>query len=256
MLNQTQIDSLFPAPPGPTPTVSHWRLDGDATDSVGSNDGIVNGNPQWIGGMVEGAVELDGAGDYINCGNDASLNLTNNFSISLWLKPDAGSNILCKGNANATAPAGAYSINSDGSSNAIFILRNNTDSAPALVFAPITFDQWNHIVATFSNGNMTVYTDGSPANTGTLSTATVNTNADPLAIGAEGDGGGPLTGGIDDVRIYDYVLSQDDIDAMLVAPFNAQYDVNNDGIINHKDFAEVVDDWKKDTIEVITIYVP
>ncbi len=255
VIDQAQIDSLFPPPPGPTPTVAHWRLDSDAFDSVASNDGTLIGDPQWTDGMVEGSLQFDGD-DYLDCGNDSSLNLTNNFSISMWAKPTSGSTFLCKGNVNPTAAGGAYSISSDGSSNAIFITRNSSDTAPALIFSPVTFGQWTHIVATFSDGDMTVYTDGSPAGTGTLSTTTVNTNAGPLAIAAQGDGTGALTGSIDDVRIYDYVLSQADISDMLVSPFNEQYDINKDGIINLKDFSKVVKDWKKISTEVTTIYVP
>ena len=222
--------------------VSHWALDGDANDSIGGNDGTVQGDPQWINGIVAGALDLDGD-DYIDCGSDSSLDLTNNFTIALWVKMDSGSSILCKGTMNPTATGGAYSISSDGSSNCIFILRNNTDSAPTLVFAPMNFGQWTHIAVTFSNGNMAVYVDGSQMNTGTLSTATVNTNTEPLAIGAEADGDGAVVGSIDDVHIYNNVLSAGDI--LTIANLPGHGDFNGDGRINLVDYSIQADNWKK-----------
>ncbi len=222
--------------------VSRWALNGDANDSAGSNNGTVQGDPVWINGIVAGALDLDG-NDYIDCGSDSSLDLTNNFSIALWVKMDSGSNILCKGTMNPTVAGGAYSISSDGSSNCIFILRNNTDSAPALLFTPMNFDQWTHIAVTFSNGNMAVYVDGSQANTGTLSTTTVNTNTEPLAIGAEADGGGAMVGSIDDVRIYDNVLSAGDI--LTIASLPGHGDFDGDGRIDLVDYSMQADNWKK-----------
>ncbi|MHC4733487.1 MAG: hypothetical protein ACYTDW_03370, partial [Planctomycetota bacterium] len=60
--------------------VSHWRLDGNAAETVGGNHGTVYGNPVWTIGQLDGALRFDGDGDYVDCGNDSSLNLSNNFS--------------------------------------------------------------------------------------------------------------------------------------------------------------------------------
>ncbi|MFC1677313.1 LamG-like jellyroll fold domain-containing protein [Planctomycetota bacterium] len=229
-------DSNFPG------LVSRWALDGDANDSIGGIDGTVQGDPVWINGIVAGGLDLDGD-DYIDCGSDSSLDLTNNFTIALWIKAEGGVTILCKGDVIPTQAGGAYSISSDGSSNCIFILRDNTDTAPALVFAPMNFGQWAHIAATFSNGSMTVYTDGSQANTGTLSTTTVNTNTEPLAIGAEAGGQNGIIGSIDDVRIYNNVLSAADI--LTLGSLPRYGDLNGDGRIDSVDYSIQADNWKK-----------
>ena len=228
-----------------SPQVARWKLDGNAEDSVGDNDGTINGDPEWVDGIVLGSLEFDGVDDYVNCGNDPSLDLTNNFTIALWVKIDAGSVILCKGTKNATQPGGAYSINSDGSSTWIFILRNNTDTdPPALAFAPIMFGQWTHIAATFSNGDMTLYTNGSEANTETLSTTTINTNTGTLVIGSETGGPNYLTGCVDDVRIYSSVLFEADIQA--IASLSANGDLNGNSRVDLKDFADLGGQWSRE----------
>ncbi|GAF91688.1 unnamed protein product, partial [marine sediment metagenome] len=81
---------------------------------VGGNHGtIINENPAWTIGQIDGALYFGGgAGDYVDCGNDSSLNRTNNFSISMWFNlPNTGQAMLiCKGNVPAYQSGGAYTI--------------------------------------------------------------------------------------------------------------------------------------------------
>ncbi len=51
-----------------------WKLDGDATDSSGNGiHGTINGDPQWVAGVVGGAGSFDGVDDWIDLGNPPSL---------------------------------------------------------------------------------------------------------------------------------------------------------------------------------------
>ena len=91
--------------------MSHWKFEeGQGTqvsDAVGGNHGAAEGNPTWIEGVYGGAMEFhgtgaaDGGGDRINCGNDASLDMGNEVSLALWIRPDADDP---EGNALNTAP--------------------------------------------------------------------------------------------------------------------------------------------------------
>jgi hypothetical protein len=69
--------------------VGWWQFDeGSGTvakDSSGKgNDGTLNGGPQWVAGYSGGALKFDGTDDYVDCGNDASLDLTA-WTIAFWL---------------------------------------------------------------------------------------------------------------------------------------------------------------------------
>jgi len=73
--------------------VSHWKFDEGtgptASDSEGSNEGTITG-ASWITGLLGGALDFDGSGDYVNVGNDDSLeiDITNsNVTISAWVYP-------------------------------------------------------------------------------------------------------------------------------------------------------------------------
>jgi len=238
--------------------VSHWRLDGDANDSVGNNDGTVYGNSVWTTGQVNGALYFDGVGDYVDCGNDSSLNLTNNFSIAAWFNLDNTGPVLliCKGNVPAYESGGAYSILCI-PSNGIFAFyvrgSSNTDYGYATTSVPLS--EWTHIVGTFSDGNIIVYKNGSFAANGSLGAPTINITDEPLAIGGEGDGGMAFSGRIDDVRIYDRVLDEAEAEELtnlgMPKPYNA--DLDNDGSVNLSDFSLFAENWHRRGVLQITI---
>jgi hypothetical protein len=71
--------------------VALWMLDEtsgtiayDSSDF--GNNGTLMGDPQWVAGQIDGALELDGTGDYVDCGNDASYNIPVNITLAAWIK--------------------------------------------------------------------------------------------------------------------------------------------------------------------------
>ncbi|NIN35644.1 MAG: hypothetical protein GTO60_11385, partial [Gammaproteobacteria bacterium] len=50
------------------------------------NDGILRGDPQWVDGIYDGAIDLDGNDDYIEINSIADDLTDNNFSVSAWIK--------------------------------------------------------------------------------------------------------------------------------------------------------------------------
>jgi hypothetical protein len=77
---------------GDAPTeglISHWTLDEGvgsiAYDSAGDNDGTLVGDPVWTSGQIGGALDFDGAGDYVDLGNDSSLKPALPLTLSAWI---------------------------------------------------------------------------------------------------------------------------------------------------------------------------
>ena len=68
--------------------VAHWKLDGDANDSAGSNDGTLVNGPIWTTGQIGDALDFDGVDDYVDVGDQDSLDFvaSESFSISTWFK--------------------------------------------------------------------------------------------------------------------------------------------------------------------------
>ena len=61
--------------------VGYWKFDETsgttAQDASGNGqDGTLNGDPQWAAGMLGGALEFDGDGDYVDIGDDPIFNIT------------------------------------------------------------------------------------------------------------------------------------------------------------------------------------
>ncbi|MCG8375045.1 MAG: LamG domain-containing protein, partial [Chlorobiales bacterium] len=70
--------------------IAWWKLDdGEGTvakDSSGNgNDGTLAGDPTWVEGTLGGALDFDGNGDHVDCGNDAIFELADGFSLAVWI---------------------------------------------------------------------------------------------------------------------------------------------------------------------------
>jgi len=186
--------------------VGYWQFNGNAMDSwMNENDGTFMSDAH----AGKGVLELDGWWDYVDCANDISLNLTNNFSISLWLKaadwyPAA---IVCKGNVLASESGGAYSIYIVPSNGKVyFYVRDSSDTGVGYVEITGLWNRWTHVVGTFSDGNISIYKNGDFVADDDLGTTTINTNNGPLRIGDTGDGTIAFKGSVDDLMIFDRVL--------------------------------------------------
>ena len=73
--------------------VSEWTFDeGNAEDSWGNNEGTVYGaiyqNKASRNCVYGGCYSFDGS-DYIDCGNNSSLNIADEITISSWIKLDS-----------------------------------------------------------------------------------------------------------------------------------------------------------------------
>ena len=69
--------------------IAQWKLDDGsgtiAKDSAGGYDGTLMGNTSWVAeGKLGGALQFDGDGDYVDCGNDPIFNPEGSFSVTLW----------------------------------------------------------------------------------------------------------------------------------------------------------------------------
>jgi len=70
----------------------HWKLDETSADSVGINNGILNGSPQWVTGKIDGALDFNGTGDYVSLSQIAALSSSSSgVTISAWIKADLAS---------------------------------------------------------------------------------------------------------------------------------------------------------------------
>jgi len=229
MLTVTPLPSCDPSPSG---MVGWWKGEGDASDSVGVNNGAMVNGAYFTNGEVGEAFDLPGVSACSRPANgpevlvpDSSLWAfgTNSFTIELW----ANFNIVPNncGFSQGNPYDGMFISNDEGSGGNQkwwFALDDgrldfhingpaiNGGSGVFLVQAPFTpvTNQWYHMAVT-RNGNLyTIYTNGVAIGSQTDTTTIPDANA-PLEIG--GGEGFFFNGRLDEVSIYKRALSASEI---------------------------------------------
>eukprot|EP01052_Picozoa_sp_SAG31_P002233 SAG31_NODE_77_length_27533_cov_47.448859_4_plen_1845_part_00 len=84
----------YPETSVPRDLVAYWPLDGHLRDIVGSNDAVIRGDGVHFtgndGGVANSALRFSGHG-YVNLGPARDLNLTGQYTWSVWIKRGDGS---------------------------------------------------------------------------------------------------------------------------------------------------------------------
>jgi len=237
-----QITAVTPVDPGSDGLVAYYPLDTDANDASGNGlDGTIMGDPEWIDGIIGGAMEFDGDGDYIDCGNDPNLDITGPISLALWIRPDAEDP---EGQATATAPM-AKAMNGmdppwswqvrygwDSPQPYMAFTFNTSPRAWAYVGQNLEQGEWHHIACSADGETLTAYLNGQATESTPM--GAITSTSTPLLIGQDG-WGDDWIGGIDEVRVYNRALSAGEVQfltgymADVTAPGDLVQGVPNDG---------------------------
>ncbi len=208
---------LYPARTIPAPAAAvlaaHWKFDNNATDGSGNgNNGTLGGGATYNApGKIGAALSLDGVDDYVDCGNGASLNITDTITIAAWVKTGDVAN--AQHNDYVTKGDQSYALkHNTGNYIEFFIYGGGVwYSARTAVLATAFNDAWHHLAGTYDGTQVKLYVDGklvgSRLHTGAIPTVAYNLN-----IGRNAQYTDRLYNGlIDDVRIYRGVLPSAEI---------------------------------------------
>jgi hypothetical protein len=211
--------------------VAYWPLNetaGDtAVDASGNgHDGNLMGDPEWADGYFGGALEFDGVGDEVNVPYDAALN-PETFTVCAWANVQPGS-------------AGAH--------RAVLASRDDFPQRGYIIYAepgdtwqfwvgvgaggvtwnsvqgpPVEAGEWSHLASVYADGTQKLYFNGEFI---AESDADLNLNeAQVFLIGASANELDPhqflFVGKIDDVRLYDRELSEDEIELVMASEATA-----------------------------------
>ena len=205
----------IPAEAADPDLVGHWTFDeGSGTtafDSSGNgNDGTFVGAPQWVAGKLGGALEFNGD-DYLDCGNDPSLDIRDQITIAFWFKVEAFQNsweaFFSKGDSAYRASRGG------GSGNGTHMGISGTTASPSYFNGPtiITGGEWHHYAGTYDGTEARIYIDG-VVDVIYPSTGQIAIESDPLWIANNSQNTNrQLHGLMDDVRLYSRGLSEVEI---------------------------------------------
>ena len=190
--------------------VLYLPFSGDAQDLSGNNNhGTVfgaapaadrNGNPN-------SAYSFDGVNDYIEIADHATLDFTNSFSIALWINQPVAGGYRVVDKITSGSNDG-YML--DTITNGIRMRLCGAGACPESS-AEYGLNNWHHLVLTFNNGSAAFFIDGQPSGTSTLPQTAVQTNGLPLYLGSAHPLGYYFQGLIDEVRLYNRVLTGPEI---------------------------------------------
>jgi surface protein len=218
-----------PDPPAPSDPniIAHWKLDETsgiaAYDSVGSNDGTLVGDPNWTTGQIDGALEFDGTSEYVSIGdkfNDVDLP----FSICAWINTNGGlvQTIFVSDDTGDPSSGNHYGwyfkVKSDDT--IVISLGDGTgagssDRRSKASSSTIPTGQWVFVAAVVRGyTNMDLYINDQDAGGSYSGTGGAMVHNDyPAQIGMNSRGGPfHFDGKIDDVRIYNYALTAEEIE--------------------------------------------
>lgn len=197
--------------------VAHWTGDNSAMDASGNmHDGMING-ATFAPGIHGNAFSFDGVNDSVIVDADTALEPTNAFSIALWVQTiqENRTRILIDSTHGAGQAGWALQLNQ---ANQVSFAYGNGTIFPELTAAFEIFDgSYHHLVATFDGSTMQLFLDGNPGPTLGY-TGTALPSGRDIQLGNSPVLNRPLNGNLDDVRIYNHVLSQSEITTLATIP--------------------------------------
>ncbi|UCD00232.1 MAG: hypothetical protein JSW66_10185, partial [Phycisphaerales bacterium] len=187
--------------------IAHWKLDeaeGDiAYDSAAVNDAVVFGGAVWqpTGGAVDGALELDAIDDYVST-PDVVNPADGPFSILAWITGGAPGQVIL------SEPEGANWLGADAEGKLMTELKCYGRTGAALRSqAVITDGQWHRIGLVWDGSRRTLFVDGVMAAEDTQEALPSSNNGLYIGAGGSLEPDAFFSGLIDDVRIYNRVVS-------------------------------------------------
>ncbi|WPR71172.1 LamG-like jellyroll fold domain-containing protein [Flavobacterium sp. NG2] len=172
-------------------------------------------------------IDFDGTNDYVDF-KKQNYDLNNNFSIEVWIKTAASSNniqtIFSKRNANINGSGYDLRVQND----FVTFIWNGSGS----ITSPfkITSNRWYHIAVTYTNSEYRLYIDGLLMNTKTGSSLPLVNNYRTLLGAMDQDSNNPVNyfrGAIDELRIWNVALNEEQIHQMMNQEIKEQTTGNN-----------------------------
>jgi len=204
----------------------YWKLDVDATDSSSYNhSSTLMGDPVCDpNGRIDGAVELDGIGDFIKIDDYKGVFGSQSRTCAAWINTSTGGTVLYWG--NHTASGGKWMFHVQGTTGTgDGAIRVTVAGGYIIGNTDLRGSGWHHVAAVLENdGSPNVdeirfYVDGVEETiSAVLSRAIYTAGTDDLTIGISYNGGSssfPFTGKIDDVRLYNRALTEAEIDELV-----------------------------------------
>ena len=194
--------------------VAYYQFENNTLDSSGNdNSGSIVGNVNYAPGSRGLAANFDGTSDYINVNHDASLEVSNQITMSAWVNKrslNTSDPILIKENNKYGLYTRDNKVRFYGRKGAA-----NTDgifpTGPTFESnGNITLNNWHHIAVTADGSAARIYIDGQLDNS-IIQDGSFIASSGVMQIGGEQSANSYFDGLIDNLRIYNRALTESEI---------------------------------------------
>jgi hypothetical protein len=207
----------------PETIIGMWLFDkgkGDvASDSSGNgNDGTLMNKPKWVKGQFGNALSFGGVSDYVGVTNPI-INTPDPFTAAGWVKlstfvsTDRGNIIV--GNYNGQWKGYYLNVKADGRPNLCVGRQGDQTVKEATSPDAITLNTWYHIVGVYDGTGPKVYVNGVLKNSQAYSPVEPEIANTRIGGGQWNPPRAQVTGLIDEVAIFNVVLTESDIQAIM-----------------------------------------
>jgi hypothetical protein len=251
-------------PPKDSNLLGWWKLDGNANDSSGKgHHGTLQGSCSWVVGYDDVNLAIEFPEDWGRLlvpddGCTPALRPKHQVSASAWvyyLVNQDGARVVVKGKDDKET----FGLEVNDDDDMVFHVRDDNDNEFG-VSSGVGRNEWLHLAGTYDGNCVKGYVNGqlvdvnTDANFVVAKGWTLSQDTSGLAIGnkSESDANdAQLAGIIDDVRVYDYGLSQAEVawlatDGGGFAPLRSEanlYSGEDPEVINYRDLAELLNSW-------------
>jgi hypothetical protein len=215
------------------------------------NNGTYYGSQQNATGQMDGADGFVGnfgstpRGDYVDIGNDTSLNINEAITISAWIKSNdqtQWNHICTKGNGEWNVDANRVYQLAIQPDETIDLIVNSNQTAKALTTKSVSIEQWFYVVGTYDGGHLRVYIDG-VENASSPYTEPIQNNTVNLRIASRVKGTGDtglsvftFNGLIDEVRVSSVAKSA----SWILTEYNNQHDPSSFYTIGNEQTSTII----------------
>ena len=198
-----------------------WTLDeGEGMTAVDwsghGNHGAIVGDAQWADGYQGTALTFAGS-DHVEAAGYDGITGTASRTCCAWIRTTmAGNNNIMSWGQNVAGQKWRMRVDGTGG------LRIEVNGGYHIGVTNVADGRWHHVAVTFEDDGLPdvldtlLYVDGQIDATSASLDEPINTAAGPIRLGASSWGEAPVVGEIDDARIYDKVLTAEEIQQVML----------------------------------------
>lgn len=190
--------------------VAYYKFEGNTDDETGINNGELKNGVSFASGKYGQAASFDGVDDYVDAGS-----ITNRYSeltVSAWFNAASINSNAIVSEYNSIGDR-VFLIDLRDTDEILFLAENAGDSVVYFETSnhPITLNTWHHAALVYNGTTLSGYLDGVLVGSSNDISGVLDSSTKSLNIGIRGDTTSPFSGLIDEVKIFNRALTQDEV---------------------------------------------